>query len=498
MTRSNPCPWIAFACMIMATGATAEIVDGIDVGGGAPTAAPVPNTAAPPLAAPPGSTLIDFDGSPAPCLFVETTALRDAFAALGVVFDGPGGNDGGAILDQCGGFGVSGFSPPNFLAFNGGALLMDGGIPRGPETLLFDPLVSHVEISAGSRSGSGQLLTVEAFGPGGAPIDMDSVILAPQLQLLSVAGEGIREVRISGPSVFVLDDLAFLPVEPMEGDTIVSFSVEAGLLNGTLGGEVVRPVDAVDLGTGDLVFSAFPDTILEDIDAFHVLSEDEVVFSTSTDVTQGFGGIPYIRNGDLVLWDGATATLLFSELVGFGGPHNNIDAFSMLPNGNWLLSTDLDATLGGLFFQNGDIVEYDPDAGVATLYEGLDEATIFTGTPNSNADIDALHATADGTVIFSIRSDGIGRVGNGPTHGFADVPRTDLFEIDPATLDANLFLDGDGLFDGIARNLDAVSAASTGPPAGAAACGLGYELALVLSALVWLRSMSRRRRPRGG
>jgi hypothetical protein len=247
------------------------------------------------------------------------------------------------------------------------------------------------------------------------------------------------------------------PPPPLEGDVIVSFSVEAGLLNSTLGGEVVRPADAVDLETGELVFSAFPDTILEDIDAFHVMPEGEVVFSTSTDVTQGFGGIPYIRNGDLVLWDGEEATLLFSELIGFGSPYHNIDAFSILPSGSWLLSTDLDAILGGLAFENGDIVEYDPEADVATLYMGLDEATIFTGTPNSNPDIDALHATADGKVILSIRSDGIGRVGNGPTYGFLDAPRTDLFEIDPETLDASLFLDGYGIFDGMTRNLDAVA-----------------------------------------
>ena len=265
-----------------------------------------------------------------------------------------------------------------------------------------------------------------------------------------------------------VDDICFGTPPVVADEVIVSFSVEAGLLNATLGGDVVRPVDAVDLGTGDLVFSAFPDTFLEDIDAFHLLPDDEgVVFSTSTDVTQGFGGIANIKNGDLVLWDGATATLLFSELVGFGGPTNNIDAFSILPNGNWLLSTDLNATLGGLFFQNGDIVEYDPVADVATLYEGLDEATIFTGAPNSNPDIDALHARPDGTVIFSIRSDGIGKVGNvGPTYGFPDVPRTDLFEIDPATLEGALSLEGHGLFDGIARNLDAV----TLPP------GAGSEL----------------------
>jgi hypothetical protein len=193
---------------------------------------------------------------------------------------------------------------------------------------------------------------------------------------------------------------------------IVSFGVEAGLGDETLGGVLVRPVDAVDLTSGNLVFAAFPDTILEDIDAFHRLPSGDVVFSTSTDVTQGFGGLALFGNGDLVRWDGFEATLLFSEAAGFGTTADDIDAFSVLPNGNWVLSTSLTATLGGLTFENGDIVEYDPESDVATLYMGLDEAAVFTGSPSqSNADIDALEVLADGTVIFSIRSDGVGRIG---------------------------------------------------------------------------------------
>jgi hypothetical protein len=240
---------------------------------------------------------------------------------------------------------------------------------------------------------------------------------------------------------------------------VVSYGVEGGLPHSaTLNGTPVRPVDAVDAYTGELFFSAFPDVILEDIDALHLLTGGSVVFSTSTDVTQGFGGIPNIKNGDLVLWDGVEARLLFSELVGFGGANNNIDAFSILPNGNWLLSTDLNATLGGLAFENGDVVEYDPDEDIASLYMGLDEATIFTGTPQSNADIDALHVTEDG-VIFSIRSNGIGRIGVDLSYDWLDVASTDLFLLDPVSGHAELFLDGFRLFDGMTRNLDAVSLA---------------------------------------
>jgi hypothetical protein len=184
------------------------------------------------------------------------------------------------------------------------------------------------------------------------------------------------------------------------------------------------------------------------------------------------------------------------QLEGFGGANQDVDAFSILPSGNWLLSTSLTATLGGLTFLNGTIVEYDSVAGVATPYMGLEEGVIFTGSPQSNADIDALHATDDGQVIFSIRSDGIGRVGNDLTYGFADAPSTDLFQLDPVSGDAELFLDGAGLFDGVARNLDAVSLKDpdTSEPAEQSVCGLGVELVLLLPLLAYLHRRREARR----
>ena len=88
----------------------------------------------------PDATTINFDDLDEPCEFIETTALRDRYLSLGVQFSEPGSLDGGAILNECGGFGVTGHSPPNVLAFDNGAQLSDGGIPRGPETISFaDP-----------------------------------------------------------------------------------------------------------------------------------------------------------------------------------------------------------------------------------------------------------------------------------------------------------------------------------------------------------------------
>src|SRR4030095_2137561 len=102
------------------------------------------------LPPPPGAVVINFDEVTAPCGFIETTALRDRYSALGVVFSGPAPLDGGAVLNQCGSFGVTGHSQPNFLAFNLAAIMSNGGRPMGPETIRFTAPVSQLQLSVGS------------------------------------------------------------------------------------------------------------------------------------------------------------------------------------------------------------------------------------------------------------------------------------------------------------------------------------------------------------
>ena len=156
------------------------------------------------------ANLIDFDDVGAPCSFNQTTALREAYATLGVHFDGPALLDGGAILDQCGNFGVTGHSAPNFLAFNTGAMLSNGGIPRGPETITFDYPLTSVRLLAGSSAAG--IITSNAFDANGALVATDSFAGASALSLRTLSGSGIRRVVISFTgSVCVVDDLAWSP-----------------------------------------------------------------------------------------------------------------------------------------------------------------------------------------------------------------------------------------------------------------------------------------------
>jgi hypothetical protein len=213
---------------------------------------------------PPGAIVINFDDAAQPCLFAQTTALRDAYAGLWVFFTGPAAKDGGGILDQCGGFGVSGHSPPNFLAFNPLSSFSDGGIPRSPETITFITGARHVQVNAGSSSGAGQIVTMEAFDAGGSSLGTDSLTLAPTLDTLSITADGISYVVIDAPAVFVLDDLAFLPSTFAQIETWDA--TELHLLDwAATGGDVIVQPDHL-VWTGEIV----PPTTITLTKWFHV------------------------------------------------------------------------------------------------------------------------------------------------------------------------------------------------------------------------------------
>ena len=164
------------------------------------------------LNAPALGTTIDFDGTGAPCGFHTTTTLT-SFG--GVSFSGPGGNDGGAILNQCSSFGVSALSGTDFLAFNpGAASTLSGGVPQGPETITFGTPVTAVSIWASDGGGSLTVL-MEAFDSGNSLVASDSIgILSGTWLQLSVAAASIASVRLSigGSGIAVFDDLDFTPV----------------------------------------------------------------------------------------------------------------------------------------------------------------------------------------------------------------------------------------------------------------------------------------------
>lgn len=125
----------------------------------------------------------------------------------------------------------------------------------------------------------------------------------------------------------------------------------------------------------------------ENIDAVHILGDGDILLSTSS--KSRIGGRRF-RDGDIIRYDPTTgkATRFFNERLFYkngkkGRRRVDIDGLHVLPNGNLLLSTRGRATLGGLRFRSGDVVEYDMATGQASLAysNGLNIDAIALPTP---------------------------------------------------------------------------------------------------------------------
>lgn len=154
-------------------------------------------------------TLINFDDIiPAPPFFANTDPCRYHYLGYNITFFGPGPDDGGAILDESSSFGVTGYSPPNFLAFNTGSVMQNGGIPQGPEMIYFQETVAYVSILAGSSNAG--TITMTAFDRDDNVIGDTQITGTDNLQLMSISAENIYRVRISFTGNWlVLDDLMY-------------------------------------------------------------------------------------------------------------------------------------------------------------------------------------------------------------------------------------------------------------------------------------------------
>ncbi len=94
---------------------------------------------------------IDFERS-SPCSFLLTQPLTSEYSALGVTFSGPSAGSGGATVNQCGFFGVSGHSGTDFLAFSTDADFNGGGHPLTPENIAFAAPVANVALFVGGTA----------------------------------------------------------------------------------------------------------------------------------------------------------------------------------------------------------------------------------------------------------------------------------------------------------------------------------------------------------
>lgn len=154
------------------------------------------------------SRTINFDDAAAPSSFASTTPLGSEYAALGVSFAGSGPGSGGARLNSGGGFGVTGFSAPNFLAFNTGVGYPGGGSTGGPETITFASPAHSVSIAGGQ--GTSGTMTVTAYD-GTTAVSAVTRASTPALTPFVVRAPRITSVQLAftGSASAVFDDLTW-------------------------------------------------------------------------------------------------------------------------------------------------------------------------------------------------------------------------------------------------------------------------------------------------
>ncbi len=219
------------------------------------------------------------------------------------------------------------------------------------------------------------------------------------------------------------------------GHLVLSVSDDAGA---TLAGVHVDDGDLVEYdpqtGTASLYLdeSVFGTNV--DIDAVEVFSNGHILVSLRRDET--IAGTLYL-DGDVIKYDPVAGT--FSRFLNealLGGA--DTDAFSA-SSGHYLLSANASFTLGGLAFDDGDVVDYDPVTGVAFKVVDLDFRTI------GDVDVDVI---VNG--VFLPCSDGLDNEGDGLTDFPSDPgcdAANDFSETGTAPCDDGADNDGDGYID---------------------------------------------------
>ena len=215
-------------------------------------------------------------------------------------------------------------------------------------------------------------------------------------------------------------------------------------------GQLVSNTASVSSGlyNFDIVSGNNSDTDNSTIQDPPAAATERFLLSVSTDGTT-LGGLAFDR-GDLIVYDPILDTAeMFLDNSAEGYGLNDINAVHLLPNGHVILSTSSASSIGTggelLNFDANDLVLYDPITKQTSLFfDGASQ----TETNVGGLDIDAVYVLDNGNFVFSTAAD------NG-----ADWDAEDLVLWDGATF--SLYLDGSDpeVFDSSGPDTNSVDAA---------------------------------------
>jgi hypothetical protein len=254
------------------------------------------------------------------------------------------------------------------------------------------------------------------------------------------------------PAILTAALAAALASAGTAGATTTYLSTEGGETLAGLsfqGGDVVRYDDTapppIVVFDEDAAFNPPP---AEEIDAFELLLNGNMILSTTTSAS--IGGYAF-DSGDLIEYDPisqtVTQTIFFGGSPGglFGPGGGDIDAVAVLGNGDILLSTWDPETLDGLAFGVGDVVRW--DGSNASIYAfGSD---LFAG---ASVNLDAFDVLDDGRMLISFYETG------NVVLGGVSYRNGDLILYDPTGGGSwSLWLSEDVFNAGDTANIDAVA-----------------------------------------
>jgi len=175
--------------------------------------------------------------------------------------------------------------------------------------------------------------------------------------------------------------------------------------------------------TASLILDDVAFTTDEDINAFHLLENGNYLISTKDAAV--IGGLSF-GPGQLAEYNPLTDTAtLYLDVPGFSSTAN-ISGVSLLDNGNLIISVLANSTLGGISFNKGDLVEYNIATDTGTLFFSR---ALFTGAET----IDAVHILDNGNIVLSTTTSA--------TLGGLSFGANDLVEYNIGTDTATLYFD---------------------------------------------------------
>ena len=148
----------------------------------------------------------NFTNFDPPTLFSASLPLKGFYLNSKTKMNFTAGN--GGVLNSGSNFGVSGFSPPNFLAFNCGTRNSDNTTPALPLRITFSSLFSRVSMKVGNSGGG--IVTLAGLNAANALIALASVnaTSALQTQQITRPSPSIKKIVLTGPCVLVVDDIS--------------------------------------------------------------------------------------------------------------------------------------------------------------------------------------------------------------------------------------------------------------------------------------------------